>query len=299
MFDELCKMAKDRMLPLFKIAFCNGGEIKEETFHIANTCNNIYSISKNFTATAIGILSDRNQIKMSDTIYRLLSPLYPELMDRADSIWKHVTVEHLLTHTAGHAGMYLDMDCDDIFSYTTGDFLEKAISEPFIADPGKHMAYSDSNYYLASRIVSAVTGRRLQDFLNEELFRPLKMQGWAWSCCPHGYAMGGTRLFIDVKDMVKLGMLYLDDGVYEGHRILSEKWVKYATSDLAWKNDCCSYGCGFWRNVRVAAYHCSGMYGQNIFIDPSKHEVYAWQAYAKNKETAVLLDALYKQALQN
>lgn len=55
------------------------------------------------------------------------------------------------------------------------------------------MVYSDSNYYLASRIAAKAAGERLQDFLARELFLPLGFQGWAWAVCPYGHAMGATR----------------------------------------------------------------------------------------------------------
>lgn len=298
MFDLLCSAINELHIPVFRLAVLEDGEINEKIFNTANDCNNIYSVSKNFTATAIGIASDRGLIKMTDTVYDILYPEFPGLLNESADEWKTVTVEQVLTQTVGNPRMFLDMDTENIFSYGTEDFLAKVLSEPFAAKPGERMVYSDSNYYLASRLVSAATGEKMQDFLSRELFRPLEIQGWAWSCCPFGYAMGGTRLFITVTDMVKFGQLYLNNGIFDGERILSEEWVKYATSDIVWRNEAHtqSYGAGFWRNEKAQAYHCGGMYGQKIFIDPSAREVVAWQAYAKQGETDILLKMLYERA---
>ena len=107
---------------------------------------------------------------------------------------------------------------------------DQILSLIHIYRPGEKMVYSDSNYYLASRIVAAVSGKKLQDFLLENLFNPLCFQGTGWATCPRGHAMGATGLFIRTEEMLRFGALYLNGGMWEGRRLLSEDWVAKATA---------------------------------------------------------------------
>lgn len=293
LMDELTAIIREKEIPILRLAVYEDGREWERSFSVANDCNNIYSISKNFTATAIGILFDRGLLVPETRIAELFRRIDPSLWETLDPRWNDVTVHHLLTHQTGHGGMLLDMDCDNIFCYGTEDFLKKVLTEPLVYDPGTKFAYSDSNYYLLSRVVAAVTGETLQAFAARELLRPLFVQGWAWSACPYGHAMGGTRLFLRVKDMLHFGRLYLDGGVYDRKRILSENFVKAATAPQVRKNETSLYGYSFWRKDGYGAYHCGGMYGQKIFIDPKHHRVVAWQALDKERRTDDLLSLLY------
>ena len=293
LIDELSDLIREHEIPVFRLSVYEDGETVEKKLHLANDCNNIYSISKNFTAAAIGILFDRGLLTPDTKVSTLFESQNPKLWETLDPRWYDVTVHHLLTQTTGHKGMFLDMDCDDIFAYGTEDFLSKVLTEPLVYDPGTQFAYTDSNYYLLSRVVAAASGETLQSFAAREILKPMKVQGWAWSTCPHGHAMGGTRLFIRVKDMTRFGRMLLDGGVYDGQRILSENFVKLATSPLAQKSEHSFYGYSFWMKDGNPSFHCGGMYGQKIFIDRKEGRVIAWQALDKEKRSDKLLSYLY------
>lgn len=296
LLETLSKMIEEEDMQVFRLAVCQNGETEKHTFMHANDCNNIYSISKNFTATAVGMLFDRGILSPDTPVSELYEPLNPELWKRLDPRWRDVRISHLLTQTTGHGGMFLDMDCEDIFSYGTKDFLTKVLEAPLVYDPGTKFAYTDSNFYLLSRVVAAATGETLQSFLDRELFRPLSIQGWAWSTCPEGHAMGGTRLFVTLDHMIRFGQLYLNGGVYDGKRLLSEEFVKTATSVLVQRKEKSYYGYSFWKQGDEPAFHCGGMYGQKIFVDPTHGTVVAWQAYDKKGQTGKLLNYLYEYA---
>lgn len=293
LIDTLSDLVRTEGIPVFRLSVFEDGETREERFLTANDCNNIYSISKNYTAAAVGILFDRGLLVPETKVSTLFEPIAPSLWKTLDPRWYDVTVAHLLTQTTGHGGMLLDMDCDDIFSYGTEDFLAKVLTEPLVYDPGTKFAYTDSNFYLLSRAVAAVTGETLQSFAGRELLKPLGAQGWAWSTCPHGHAMGGTRLFVRVKDMVRFGRMLLDGGVYGGTRILSEDFVKAATSPQSAKSDTTFYGYSFWMRKGNPSFHCGGMLGQKIFVDRKAGRVIAWQALDREKKTDLLLNYLY------
>jgi CubicO group peptidase (beta-lactamase class C family) len=294
LIDELSELIKEKEIPVFRLAVYEDGKEWEWKFQLANDCNNIYSISKNFTAAAVGILFDRGILTPDTKVRTLFEPINPAVWETIDERWNEITVRHLLTQTTGHGGMFLDMDCDNIFQYGTEDFLTKVLETPLVYDPGTQFAYTDSNFYLLSRVVAAATGETLQSFAARELLKPLMVQGWAWSTCPHGHAMGGTRLFIRVKDMLHFGRMLLDGGVYDGKRILSEAFVKEATAPQSAKSDTTFYGYSFWMRAGNPSFHCGGMLGQKIFVDRKYGRVIAWQALDKERKTDDLLNYLYK-----
>lgn len=293
LIDTLSEMIREKRIPVFRLAVYENGEEREREFNTANDCNNIYSVSKNFTAACVGILFDRGILAPDTRIAPFLEPFAPQLWKTLDPRWNDVTVHHLLTQTTGYRGMFLDMDCDDIFAYGTDDFLTKALTEPLVYDPGMRFAYSDSNYYLLSRVVASAAGEFLQSFAARELLRPLKIQGWAWSACPHGHAMGGTRLFIRTVDMLHFGRMLLEEGEYSGTRILSREFVRTAAEAKVKKSEHTFYGYSFWSRAGSSSFHCGGMYGQKIFIDRQNGRAAAWQAMDREGKTDALLDLLY------
>ena len=293
LIDELDSLIREHGIHVLRLAVYEDGREEERIYHVANDCNNIYSISKNFTAAAVGILFDRGLLTPDTRISALLGDLDPALWASLDPRWNDVTVRHLLTQSTGHGGMLLDMDCDDIYAYGTRDFLKKVLTTPLVYDPGTHFAYTDSNFYLLSRIVAAVTGETLQSFLGRELLWDLRVQGWAFSTCPAGHAMGGTRLFVRNKDLLHFGRMLLDGGVYEGKRLLSEEFIREATSPQIAKSDTTFYGYSFWMRKGNPSFHCGGMLGQKIFVDRKLGRVIAWQAIDKEKKTDILLNFLY------
>ena len=287
----LVDRAKKEGINLYTIGVWLDGQWEKGVVHPANDCNDLYSVSKNFTATAVGILCDRGQLSLEQSVYSLFHEEYPHCCGEK---WKEVTVAHVLEQTVGIGSGFLDIDVEDIYQYDSRDFLEITLSAPFVYRPGEKMVYSDSNYYLASRIAAKAAGERLQDFLARELFLPLGFQGWAWAVCPYGHAMGATGLFIRVEDMLRFGQLYLKKGIYQGNRLLSERWVQSATQSRVLHTGTEHYGLSFWRTGDAAAFHCGGMNGQIIYISPKANRVVAWQAHDPKGECIRLLNWLYE-----
>ncbi len=291
MLQQLANVAREQALPVYTLAEFHAGRTELETIHPSHAASNLYSVSKNFTATAVGMLCDDGALTLDTSVYDLFHAARPDCGED----WKRVSVAQVLTQTVGIGAGFLDIDSEDIAAYDTDDFLHLVFSAPFVYNPGEKMVYSDSNYYLASRIVTAACGEPLQEFLRRRLFAPLGFQSWGWAVCPQGYAMGATGLFARVQDMVKFGRLYLDGGVWQGERLLSERWVREATAAYTGLGPGQRYGYSFWKVDDSAAYHCAGMLGQVIFIDPAAGRVVAWQAYDPDNRAGVLIGILYGQ----
>jgi len=249
---------------LIRVAEIDNGIARFDECNRGNPCQNIYSVAKAFTMTAIGIICDRGLLTVDEKVTDIFADCLPENMDKR---WYDVTVDHLLTHRAGLHDGQLDIDCIDINTFDTDDFLDMTLRTELLYDPGTDSAYSDAAYYMLSRVLSVKTGEKLDDFLWRELFRPCGFREAAWSKCPFGYPMGATGLYIYAEDMAKLGQIYLDGGVYNGRRILSEDWVNFS---LMRPYEFTPRGFG--------TYGKGGMRGQLLLVIPEKNRVVAWTA---------------------
>ncbi len=257
---------------IYSIAeFCMGGEAKMLEIQESNPCNNIYSVSKVFTVTAIGMLTDRGLLKTSETVSEILKDEMPKGYNR---FWDETTVDMLLRHRIGIAKGALDIDCLDASKFDP-DYLKEVTALPWDCPPDTEKRYTDGAFYIASRIVAARAKKPLQVFLWEDLFLPLKYKEAAWSSCPMGHAMGATGLYIRCGDMVKLGGVYLQKGMWENKRILSEKWV-----DTVFER-----GYELSKIKDSDAYKKSGMRGQNLIIIPSKKKAVGWIGHTRSSKS--------------
>ncbi len=239
-----------------------GGDAEMIEIQQCNACNNIYSVSKVFTVTAIGMLVDRGMLSVDEIISDILADECPE---NYDPHWDRTTVDMLLRHRIGFAGGALDIDCLDASQFCA-DYLEEVMTMPWNIEPDTERRYTDGAFYVLSRIVAKRAGKPMQNFLWEKLFRPLDFKEVAWSCCPKGHAMGATGLYIRSDDMVKLGAVYLCNGMWKDKRIVSEKWVETVLGR--------GYELHFTGNT--GAYSKGGMRGQNLMVIPSQNRVVGW-----------------------
>jgi CubicO group peptidase (beta-lactamase class C family) len=137
--------------------------------HVPATDSTVYetgSVTKQFTAAAVVMLSEQGRLSLDDPITRFL----PE----GSTTWRGVTIRHLLTHTSGisdNAITKLDMRRD----YTEDELVRVAASEPLEFVPGDRESYSSIGYVLLGIIIHRVTGLFYGDFLRDRIFGPLGM----------------------------------------------------------------------------------------------------------------------------
>ncbi len=232
----------------------------------ANRCQNVYSVAKAFTMTAIGLLWDRGEVTLDERVAEILRDGIPG--EGVDPRWETVTVEMLLRHRAGLPDGFLDIDTTPVARFGR-DFLAHTVTYPMAYTPGEEERYSDGAYYLLSLIAEKKSGMRTDVFLWKEMLWKMGYQELAWSCCPLGHAMGATGLYISAEDMVKLGFLYANGGEWRGERLLSREWI-----DLAFERELCVM-----RDETGKMYVKGGMYGQSLAILPGERRAAALQAY--------------------
>jgi CubicO group peptidase (beta-lactamase class C family) len=238
-----------------------------------------FSMTKSVVNALIGILTQQGLVTPS-----MPAPI-PEWRG-ADDPRREIEVEHLMRMTTG-----LDLDeTNSGFDRSSRMFLQDdtaayAIDAGMIAPLGKRWHYSSPTTQILARIVRDAVGGPEQTlaFAWRELFNPLGMRNVTLEFDGASTLQGSTYMLASARDWAKFGLLYVNDGIVGGKRILHEDWVDFcaaATLDT-------DYAAGFWTNrsehpnargrVRLGmprdAFFASGDLGQRIVIMPSQHLV--------------------------
>lgn len=289
MLDQALKIIEENKFNVYELTQIKGGVSKTVSVSAANRLNNVYSLSKTFTATAVGILLMQGKLSLETPLIDCFGRGLPK---NADLNWKDATVAHLLTHTLGQKKGYLFEEERQMLVTEQQDWLCYILSQPLLYRPGERMVYSNSVYYLLSVVVERAVGKTLFDFLKEELFVPFAFTGYASGCCPKGHTIGATEMFFGSADIAKLGQLYLDGGIFAGKRIFTEDWAK-AASTATTTDGKGFYGYSFWKNSQNAsAFYGDGRCGQLLLIDPPSRTVLAMQGYDPRLDTSKFVAAL-------
>jgi len=232
----------------------------------------LYSLSKSFTSTAIGLLVKDGKLKVTDSLISFFPDELPA--DVSDNL-KKITVKHVLTMNSGHGEDTLGKMRDAKDKTWTKAYLELPV--PF--EPGTHFLYNTGNTYMLGAIVYKLTGQTLEQFLAPRLFQPLGIEGYDWEKSPQGLNTAGYGLRIKTEDIAKFGQMYLQKGKWNGKEILPEAWVNEATSRQSSSQDNDSdwgqgYGYQFWR-CKPGFYRGDGAYGQFCIVMPEQDAVLA------------------------
>ena len=178
-----------------------------------------HSLTKSFTATAIGLAVAEGRFALDDTVVSF----FPEITAPGPHL-AAMTIRHLLTMSTGHAtGIGGDV-WRQIRTSWTDAFFKAPVPEP----PGARMVYSSASSYMLSAILQRTTGERLHAYLATRLLEPLGIEGESWDVCPNGINPGGNGLSCRTEDMLKLAVLHLQRGRWDGRQILPEAWVSEA-----------------------------------------------------------------------
>jgi CubicO group peptidase (beta-lactamase class C family) len=238
--------------------------------------NTLYSVSKSFTSTAIGLAESEHRLDIEQPVISF----FPE--ERPDSIspmLAGLTVRDLLMMAVGQ-------DPEPTFDVVTHDtnWVKGFLAKPIVKKPGITFLYNSLATYMLSAIVQKVTGQTVLDYLTPRLFEPLGISGADWETDPRGINTGGWGLRLTTEDMAKFGQLLLSKGEWGGRQVVPRAWVEEATSfkiDDApggkrqarlsgeWAQGYCYQ---FWR-CRHDAFRADGAYGQYIVVLPEQDAV--------------------------
>ena len=278
------------------VLYQNGENVLEHRFVDAGA-RQIYSHTKSFISTAVGMAIDEGKLKLSDRIIDIF-PDYESVI--TDENVKNIELRHLLTMSSGFGGGFL-MCPGRRSGEGVPDYIAYMLAKPLAYKSGEKFFYSNADTHLAGCMAQRAVGETLNNYLYRKLFSKLDMGYPAWEVSPDGTPFGGSGLYLDIKDMMKLGILYLNEGVWNGEQLVSKEWVKAATSRhiKAWDYGPWSegYGYQFWIvGQQPNAYRADGAYGQLSIVLPEENAVLATQCSEKN-DTARFNKLLFKYVI--
>lgn len=266
--DRLVQRLEDEGLDPHALMITRGGTIAFEAAWAPYRSGEpalVYSVSKTWTALAIGLLVDDGLLQVGDDAGAILGLPNPH----------GITVRHLLTMNTGHTPEQID-----------GLGMDPAtlLSTPPAHAPGSFFAYNSDATYALSCIVTAVTGERVTDVLRPRLLDPLGI-GARWMAPWRGLEQGYSGYHLTVHDLARVGTLLCDGGVRDGRRLVSRAFLDelaHAWSDTSAHEDrapdddwTLGYGYQVWRSTH--GFRLDGAYGQFGLVVPDLDLVIAYQ----------------------
>lgn len=247
----------------------------------------IHSDTKSIVSLCIGIAIDQGFIKdVNQSIFEYL-PDYQHLKTAAK---EKITIEHLLTMTSGFQwrewGIPLSSINNDqigIWFWEDGP-MNYILGRDLVAEPGTRFNYSGGDIQILVEILKNATGMTLDDFSVQYLFEPMGITSYDWWLIfPTGEIQGAGGLKLTPRDMIKIGAMMLNKGIWDGNRIISESWVSRCTTPYPGNTGIeipgedagkVGYAYTWWTNridhsgVKIPCYLALGWGGQKIIIVP-------------------------------
>jgi CubicO group peptidase (beta-lactamase class C family) len=163
----------------------------------------------------------------------------------------------------------------------------EALSQKISFDPGTRFVYDNTSTFLASAMLTRVTGVKLRDYLLDRLFRPLEIPDPIWAESDDGYTQGASGLELTTGSMATFGQFLLQRGNWQGKQLVSASWIDGATrTQISTKYSKIpdydmGYGYFFWTS-RHGAYRADGRNGQFVVVLPRQEAVVAISSDEEN-----------------
>ena len=252
----------------------------------------LYSLSKSFTATAIGFAVSEKRLSVNDKVISFFPDALP---DTVSPFLSQMKVKDLLSMSAGQ-------EPDPTFKIVANDstWVKSFLAVPIVHEPGTKFLYNTLATYMLSAIVQKVTGEKVIDFLKPRLFKPLAIDGIDWEVDPHGINTGGWGLRLKTEDMAKFGQLFLQKGNWNGKQILPASWIEEASTLKIYQapdarqsqKDSSDWMQGYCYQMWRCRHNCfrgDGAYGQYIIVMPDQDAVIAITAETPDMQDEINL----------
>lgn len=224
----------------------------------------LHSATKSFTASGVAIAIAEGRFGLED---KVVSFFPRELPAQVSPHLAAMKVRDLLTMQTGHEKEISGSVWRQIKTSWVAEFLKV----PVVHTPGTTFVYSSAASFMLSAIVTQTTGEKLRDYMEPRFFKPLGMTDISWDVGPGGINPGGNGLTCRTSDLLKLGMLHAQDGVWNGRRILPPGWVREASTPKVASGE---YGYQWWIGPG-GAYYALGLFTQLSIVFPEHGAVLA------------------------
>lgn len=251
-----------------------------------------HSATKSWVAMAVGLLVDDGVLSLDAKVVDFFAADCPTTISANLAA---MTVRDLLTMRTGHRQGI----SGGAWRGRSDSWVKLFLNEPVEDAPGHRFIYSSASSFMLSAIVSVVSGQTAFELCNARIFQPMGMGPIEWDLAPGGFNTGGNGLSCSTEDLLKFGVLHLQQGHWEGQQLLSAEWVAEATRghvDDVWmgafdgkrylgrdeSSDAAvtrreGYGYQWWMTLH-GGYYASGVFGQQCIVLPRHNAVIAFTA---------------------
>jgi CubicO group peptidase (beta-lactamase class C family) len=250
----------------------------------AKTRHELYSLSKSFTSTAVGLAIAEGKLRLDDPVLKFFPEDAPA---EPSNNLKAMRVHDLLRMSTGHR-------TEPALASSKEPWVKTFLAHPVPYKPGTHFLYNTAGTYMQSAIVQKATGQTVLDYLRPRLFEPLGIENPTWGTSPQGVTLGGYGLSVRTEDIARFGQMYLQKGRWGKRQLVPAAWVEAATARQTsngsnpasdWDQ---GYGYQFWR-CRHNAYRGDGAFGQFCIVIPEQDTVVAITSGTGNLQGVVNL----------
>lgn len=234
--SQMLQLLKDEDKNINSMLIVRHGTIVLEAYfapYDAETRHDLYSATKSVTSALIGLaIQDGN---LNGVHERVLEEIFPELqVENLDQRKRRISIEHLLEMSAGlkwseTSISYGSASNPVIQMHRSEDWVKFVLDQPMAYEPGTRFSYNSGASHLLSAILHKRTGLLTATYAEQSLFQPLGFSDYYWPADPAGIHTGSSGLQLIPRDMARIGYLYLQDGLWEGQRLLPQGWVEEST----------------------------------------------------------------------
>ncbi len=248
------------------------------------TLHYLASVSKSVTSILFGIAID-NGVEID--IEESLLSYYPEYASVLVGEKANITVEHILTMTAGLSWDESTYSYGDIRNDVTQLFLQTdpikyVLEKPLQSVPGNDFSYNSGYTNILSDLIQKTTGVSFQKFAETKLFNTLQIDEYKWDKLNDDLLFASGGLYLSSRSLAKIGRLFLNDGKWKGNQVVSEKWIDLSTQSYInpyYYNFSNGYGFQWWNytfNTIYDSHECffaAGWGDQFLYVLPSENIV--------------------------
>ncbi len=263
-------------------------------YYQRSNLHSLQSVTKSITSVALGIAIDEGHLGDVDIHPMELFKEYTQ--DFTDPRRKAITLEDLLTMRSGidwnEAGSYESDSNSCIIMERSDAWVQYVLSRPMREDPGTKWDYNSGVSVLLGKLVSLSTGKRVDIWTEEKLFKPLGIKNYFWKPTSDNEIDTEGGLYLSAQDLARIGYLFLHQGKWNDKQVVSQKWVedsiKPTVADINPTNTTTDSGYGYqwWvPSVKPFIFACNGYGGQFLMVAPEHDLVVVFNGWNIHHET--------------
>ncbi len=287
-----------KQIPMHSLLIMRGGKLICESYYApctADSLHRMFSITKSFTAVAIGLLADEGRLSLDDRIIdyfpeKVPADVHPYIAE--------MTIRDMLMMRTCHEKTTYKLDLER-------DWVESFFTTPPTHPAGTVFHYDTSSAHTLCALAEKLSGMDMLDYLKKKL-RPVGFSDESYLLKdPFGVSIGGSGLVATSMDVLKFGLFLYREGNIDGEQLLSASFIREATSCLTatavtapLPSEACGYGMQIWRTEKNG-YVCYGMGGQLVIVLPDYDLICVTTADTQGigGGNQQIYDALYEEVL--